>query len=70
MEVRENAPRGWRWIEEWKIDKSGNVDDEGYEYSNDMMKEFIPKFPLANLRRRKWKRSCIKLKKTKETSIY
>ena len=59
---REVTPEGWAWIEEWKIDFEGLVDADGFQYANDIKKQFKPHSHLATLRRRKWKRVCCKLK--------
>ena len=61
---RENPPEGWAWTEEWKIDYSGDVDSDGYQYSNDLKAEFKANSTLSVRRRRKWKRTCSKISNT------
>lgn len=59
---REDAPEGWAWTEEWKIDFCGEVDSDGYQYANDIKTEFNSSNTLAVRRRRRWKRTCSKLR--------
>ena len=66
IKPKEDAPEGWVWTEEWKIDFSAAVDSEGYQYANDISKEFKSANSLATRRRRRWKRSCKKMVSVEE----
>ena len=55
---REQAPDGYAWVDKWRIDFSHEVDAEGFQYANDINREFKPVPVLATLRRRRWKRTC------------
>ncbi len=62
MIPKEDPPEGWAWVEEWKIDFSGEMDPDGYQYTNDIKTTFDANQSLAVRRRRKWKRTCQQLK--------
>ena len=59
---REEAPDSWAWLEEWKVDHEGEMDADGFQYANDIKKEFNSNPTLATIRRRRWKRDCAKIR--------
>ena len=51
----------YKWIGEWKIEKSINTDDNGWEYSSDFNSSFVKKKEGNYVRRRKWVRFASKI---------
>ena len=51
----------YKWIGEWKIEKSINTDENGWEYSSDFNSSFVKKKEGNYVRRRKWVRFASKI---------
>ena len=57
--ARKEAPKHWKWVENWKIVSENNADEEGFEYTNDLLGKYTPSKSLKTIRRRKWTRRCL-----------
>ena len=57
--ARKEAPKNWKWLESWQIESEQNGDEEGFEYTNDILGKYSPSKSLKTIRRRKWRRKCM-----------
>jgi len=49
--------KSWKWVNEWRIDHSGDVDEEGWEYAMGWRREFGSECHRNSfVRRRRWVR--------------
>jgi len=51
----------YKWNGEWKVEKTNNTDDNGWEYSSDFHSKFIKNKEGNYVRRRKWVRFAIRI---------
>ena len=51
----------YKWLGEWKIEKTINTDENGWEYSSDFHSKFTNKKEGNYVRRRKWVRFACKI---------
>ena len=56
-----NNKEQYQWLGEWKIEKTNNTDDNGWEYSSDFHSKFTNKKEGNYVRRRKWVRFASKI---------
>ena len=70
-------PEGWVWMTDWRLDRTGSVDDDGWTYANDfsMLKGWPPstgsRYEKGSMfvRRRRWTRSRHRKDSTKNLVI-
>ena len=56
-----NNKEKYQWLGEWKIEKTNNTDENGWEYSSDFHSIFTNKTEGNYVRRRKWVRFASKI---------